>query len=89
MRQLMAIVQALAVSVRESRTRRMNSTGQVDEVRNNLSADEDGNLDSGVAGIDTNQQGTAQDELIPAYLRQVTRQSDQASNSCDRQLQAS
>ena len=43
MRQLMAAtVQELAVSVRESRTRRMNSTGQVDEVRSNLSADEDG-----------------------------------------------
>ena len=61
MRQLIATVQELAVSVRESRTRRMNSTGQVDEVRSNLCADEDGNLDSGVAGIDNRQQGTAQD----------------------------
>ena len=80
MRQLMATVQELAVSVRESRTRRMNSTGQVDEVRSNLSADEDGNLDSGVASIDNNQQGTAQDEFISADLRRVTRRSDQASN---------
>ena len=80
MRQLMATVQELAASVRESRTGRMNSTGEVDEVRSHLTADEDGNLDSGVASIDTNQQGAAQDELIPADLRQVTRQSDRASN---------
>ena len=59
MRRLLATVQELAVSVSQSRTRRINSTGQVDKVRSNRSADGDGNLDSGVAGIDTNQQGTA------------------------------
>ena len=73
MRQLMVTVRELAESVRESRTRRVDSTEPVEEIRSRLSAEEA--LESGVASIDTNQQGIAQDELLPGGLGQVTRQS--------------
>ena len=56
-RQLMTTVRKLAGSVRESRTRRVDSTEPVEEIRSSLPAEEV--LESGVAGIDTNQQGIA------------------------------
>ena len=56
----------------------MDSTEPVEGIRSNLSAEEA--LESDVAGIDTNKQGMARDELLPGDWRQVTRRSDLASS---------
>ena len=79
MRWLIATVQELADTVRDSKTRRVDSSDSAEEIRSNNSAG-DGILDSGVAGIDTSQQEMAQDELLSGDLRQVTTRSDLASN---------
>ena len=80
MRRLTATVQELAEAVRESRTRRVDSSASVEENTEQYISAEDGILDSGVAGIDSTQQGMAQDELLPGDLRHVTRRSGLAPN---------